>query len=91
MVILKGKDAKKFIKQDRKPLSDEKKTYLKKCLNIYKNNPVIYPDTYEVDDPQAVYGEDWNDKGSIFPPLNFCCISFLIIIVISVLIVFFKP
>ena len=44
-------------------------------------------DTYEVDDPEAIYSEDWNDKGSIFPPLKFFCLTFVCIIIIVATIV----
>lgn len=37
---LEGKDAEKFIKQDKKPLSSEQKEYLKKCLEKYEKNPI---------------------------------------------------
>lgn len=36
--ILEGKDAERFIKQDKKPLSNEQKKYLKKCQEIYESN-----------------------------------------------------
>jgi len=40
MPILEGKEAKKFIEQDKKPLSEKDKKHLEKCLEIYKNNPI---------------------------------------------------
>ena len=38
--ILKGKDAKRFLAQDRQPLSAEKREHLRKCLELYRKNPV---------------------------------------------------
>jgi len=40
MPLLEGKDAEEFMKQDKKPLSSEQKAHLKKCLEIYKKNPI---------------------------------------------------
>jgi hypothetical protein len=37
---LEGKDAEKFVAQDKKPLSREQKADLLKCREIYKKNPV---------------------------------------------------
>ena len=40
MPTLKDREAKKFIKQDKKPLSREQKEYLRKCLEVYEKNPI---------------------------------------------------
>ena len=40
MPVLEGKDAKRFIKQDNKPLISKQKEYLKNCLEIYNKNPI---------------------------------------------------
>ncbi|KKL85942.1 hypothetical protein LCGC14_1949670 [marine sediment metagenome] len=40
MPVLEGKDAKRFIEQDKKPLSSKQKEYLKNCLEIYEKNPI---------------------------------------------------
>ena len=40
MPALKGKDANRFIKQDKKPLKSEQKQHLKKCLETYTKNPI---------------------------------------------------
>lgn len=40
MPTLEGKDAEKFIKQDKKPLSSAQKKHLKKCLELYEKNPI---------------------------------------------------
>jgi hypothetical protein len=40
MPVLKGKDAKRFIEQDTKPLSSEQKEYLKKCQETYEKKPI---------------------------------------------------
>jgi hypothetical protein len=40
MPTLTGEDARKFIQQDRKPLSSRHKDHLKKCLEIYEKNPI---------------------------------------------------
>jgi hypothetical protein len=37
---LEGKDAEKFVKQDRAPLSRQQKKHLNKCLELYKKNPI---------------------------------------------------
>jgi hypothetical protein len=37
---LKGKDAERFVKQDKKPLTNAEKADLKKCQAIYRNNPI---------------------------------------------------
>ena len=37
---LENKDAKKFIRQDKKPLSREQNEHLKRCLETYKANPI---------------------------------------------------
>ena len=36
---LEGKDAERFVKQDKKPLSKAQKAHLAKCLEVYKKNP----------------------------------------------------
>ena len=38
--ILVGKDAKRFIDQDKRPLTSEEKDDLRRCLEIYKKNPI---------------------------------------------------
>lgn len=38
--VLEGKDAKRFIEQDKKPLSSKQKKYLEKCKEIYEKNPI---------------------------------------------------
>lgn len=40
MPALEGKDADKFIKQDKEPLSRAQKERLSKCLEVYKKNPI---------------------------------------------------
>ena len=40
MPVLKGKDAKRFIEQDTKPLSSEQKEYLKTCQETYEKKPI---------------------------------------------------
>jgi len=40
MPALKGKDANRFIKQDKKPLKSGQKQHLKKCLETYTKNPI---------------------------------------------------
>lgn len=40
MPILRGKEAKRFIKQDKKPLNSSQKNYLEKCREIYEKNPI---------------------------------------------------
>jgi hypothetical protein len=37
---LTGKAAKRFIEQDKKPLTEKQKDYLKECIKIYEDNPV---------------------------------------------------
>lgn len=37
---LENEDAKKFIKQDKKPLSKAQIEHLKHCLEIYNKNPI---------------------------------------------------
>ena len=37
---LKGKEAKDFIDQDKKPLSKTEKAHILKCVEIYKKNPI---------------------------------------------------
>jgi len=37
---LEKENAKKFIRQDKKPLSREQTEHLKQCLEIYKKNPI---------------------------------------------------
>jgi len=41
MPVLKGKEAKNFVKQDKKPLTDRQKAFLDECLAVYKKNPII--------------------------------------------------
>jgi hypothetical protein len=38
--VLEGKDAEKFISQDKKRLSSAEQVYLEKCRAIYKKNPI---------------------------------------------------
>jgi hypothetical protein len=40
MPTLEGKEAERFIKQDKKPLSRRQKAHLKQCLELYKKNPI---------------------------------------------------
>jgi len=40
MPVLEGEAAKKFIRQDKKPLSREQKEYLEKCREVYKRHPI---------------------------------------------------
>lgn len=40
MPILRGKEAEKFIEQDKEPLSEEEIKHLEKCKDIYKKNPI---------------------------------------------------
>lgn len=35
-----GEDAKKFIEQDKKPLSSAQRKHLEKCVEIYEKNPI---------------------------------------------------
>jgi hypothetical protein len=37
---LEGKDAEKFIAQDKTPLTTEQKAHLEKCRAVYKKNPI---------------------------------------------------
>lgn len=37
---LEGKEAEEFIKQDKNPLDKKQKEHLKKCLEVYKKNPI---------------------------------------------------
>lgn len=37
---LEGKDAEKFVKQDKKPLSKAQKAHLAKCRKLYEKNPI---------------------------------------------------
>lgn len=37
---LEGKDAEKFIKQDKKPLNKAQKAHLAKCRELYERNPI---------------------------------------------------
>nr|URC17020.1 MAG: hypothetical protein [Lokiarchaeota virus Fenrir Meg22_1012]URC17249.1 MAG: hypothetical protein [Lokiarchaeota virus Fenrir Meg22_1214] len=40
MFVLEGKEAKEFIKRDKKPLTKKQKEYLKRCRKIYEKNPI---------------------------------------------------
>jgi len=40
MPVLEGKEARRFFKQDKKPLNREQKSYLAKCQEIYEKNPL---------------------------------------------------
>ena len=40
MPTLKGKVAKEFIHQDKKPLSEEQKAFLRQCHEVYKQHPI---------------------------------------------------
>lgn len=40
MPTLKGKEAEKFIEQDKKPLTSEQKEHLKRCYEVYKKHPI---------------------------------------------------
>ena len=37
---LEGKDAERFVEQDKKPLSKEQKAHLNRCREVYKQNPI---------------------------------------------------
>jgi len=37
---IKGKDAEKFVAQDKKPLSSAEKIHLEKCRATYRKNPI---------------------------------------------------
>jgi hypothetical protein len=37
---LEGEEAEKFVKQDKRPLSRRQKEHLKRCLELYKKNPI---------------------------------------------------
>lgn len=37
---LKGEDAERFVKQDKKPLSSREKASLEKCRALYRKNPI---------------------------------------------------
>ncbi len=39
-MFLEGKNAKDLIEQDSRPLSSVQKEHLKKCLEIYRKNPI---------------------------------------------------
>jgi hypothetical protein len=38
--VLTGKAAKRFIAQDRQPLTEPQKEHLRKCLKTYEENPI---------------------------------------------------
>jgi hypothetical protein len=38
--VLKGKDAKRFIDQDKRPTDEKHQEHLKECLETYKKNPI---------------------------------------------------
>lgn len=38
---LDGKDAEKFIQQDKEPLSEEEIKDLERCRELYKKNPIL--------------------------------------------------
>lgn len=38
--ILTGKDAKRFIEQDKKPLTQKQKDHIKECLELYLKKPI---------------------------------------------------
>ncbi len=37
---LEGKDAERFVEQDKKPLTTAEKAHLVKCRELYEKNPV---------------------------------------------------
>ena len=39
-MILEGKDAERFVMQDKKPLTTAQKAHLVKCFEVYKKNPI---------------------------------------------------
>lgn len=40
MPALEEKEAERFLKQDKKPLTENEKKYLERCREIYKNHPI---------------------------------------------------
>jgi hypothetical protein len=38
--VIEGKDAEKFISQDKKRLSSAEQVHLEKCRAVYKKNPI---------------------------------------------------